>query len=116
LLSLRTAMLVAGGVIAGLSGGILVSYISTWSPAAWSYAETVVLFAAVIIGVSGNHIGAVLVSILVPVGFEEITRFIPTSNNLPPNLIPSLEWVAIGLLIVIFLWGGPQGILPGGRS
>ncbi len=32
LLSMRTAMLVTGGAIAGLSGGILVSYITTWSP------------------------------------------------------------------------------------
>ncbi|HVT66760.1 MAG TPA: branched-chain amino acid ABC transporter ATP-binding protein/permease [Trebonia sp.] len=112
LLSLRTAMLVVGGAIAGLSGGILVSYITTWSPAAWGYAETVVLFAAVIIGGAGNHRGAVLGAILVPVGFEEITRYIPASNNLPPNLIPSLQWVAIGLLIVIFLWLRPQGILP----
>jgi branched-chain amino acid transport system permease protein len=112
LLSLRTAMLVVGGAIAGLSGGILISYITTWSPAAWGYAETVVLFAAVIIGGAGNHRGAILGAVLVPVGFEEITRYIPTSNNLPPNLIPSLQWVAIGLLIVIFLWARPQGILP----
>ena len=112
LLSMRTAMLVTGGAIAGLSGGILVSYITTWSPAAWGYAETVVLFAAVIIGGAGNHLGAILGAILVPVGFEEVTRYIPTSNNLPPNLIPSLEWVAIGLLIVVFLWLRPQGILP----
>jgi branched-chain amino acid transport system permease protein len=112
LLSLRTVMLVTGGAIAGLSGGILVSYITTWSPAAWGYAETVVLFAAVIIGGAGNHLGAILGAVLVPVGFEEVTRYIPTSNNLPPNLIPSLEWVAIGLLIVIFLWVRPQGILP----
>ncbi len=112
LLSMRTAMLVTGGAIAGLSGGILVSYITTWSPAAWGYAETVVLFAAVIIGGTGNHLGAVLGAILVPVGFEEVTRYIPTSNSLPPNLIPSLEWVAIGLLIVTFLWVRPQGILP----
>jgi branched-chain amino acid transport system permease protein len=112
LLSLRTAMLVTGGAIAGLSGGILVSYITTWSPAAWGYAETVVLFAAVIIGGAGNHRGAIVGAILVPVGFEEITRYIPTSNNLPPNLIPSLQWVAIGLLIVVFLWFRPQGILP----
>ena len=112
LLSLRTAMLVTGGAIAGLSGGILISYITTWSPAAWGYAETVVLFAAVIIGGAGNHRGAILGAILVPVGFEEITRYIPTSNNLPPNLIPSLQWVAIGLLIVVFLWFRPQGILP----
>src|SRR5262249_50117540 len=112
LLSMRTAMLVTGGAIAGLSGGILVSYITAWSPAAWGYAETVVLFAAVIIGGAGNHVGAVLGAVLVPVGFEEVTRYIPTSNSLPPNLIPSLEWVAIGLLIVIFLWVRPQGILP----
>jgi branched-chain amino acid transport system permease protein len=112
LLSLRTGTLVLGGAIAGLSGGVLVSYISTWSPGAWGYAETVVLFAAVIIGGAGNHLGAVLGAVLVPVGFEEVTRFIPTSNNLPPNLIPSLEWVAIGLLIVIFLWVRPQGLLP----
>jgi ABC-type branched-subunit amino acid transport system ATPase component len=105
-------MLVTGGAIAGLSGGILVSYITTWSPAAWGYAETVVLFAAVIIGGAGNHRGAILGAILVPVGFEEVTRYIPTSNGLPPNLIPSLQWVAIGLLIVIFLWVRPQGILP----
>jgi branched-chain amino acid transport system ATP-binding protein/branched-chain amino acid transport system permease protein len=112
LLSMRTAMLVVGGAIAGLSGGILVSYITTWSPAAWGYAETVVLFAAVIIGGAGNHLGAILGAILVPVGFEEVTRYIPSSNSLPPNLIPSLEWVAIGLLILVFLWFRPQGILP----
>ena len=112
LLSLRTGMLVLGGAIAGLSGGVLVSYITTWSPAAWGYAETVVLFAAVIIGGAGNHLGAILGAILVPVGFEEATRYIPNSNSLPPNLIPSLQWVAIGLLIVLFLWFRPQGILP----
>jgi branched-chain amino acid transport system permease protein len=72
----------------------------------------VVLFAAVIIGGAGNHLGAILGAILVPVGFEEVTRYIPTSNNLPPNLVPSLEWVAIGLLIIGFLWFRPQGILP----
>ena len=112
LLSMRTAMLVAGGAIAGLSGGILVTYITTWSPAEWGYAETVVLFAAVIIGGAGNRLGAVLGAVLVPVGFEEVTRYIPTSNSLPPNLIPSLEWVAIGLLIIGFLWFRPQGVLP----
>jgi branched-chain amino acid transport system permease protein len=105
-------MLVLGGAIAGLSGGVLVSYITTWSPAAWGYAETVVLFAAVIIGGAGNHLGAILGAILVPVGFEEATRYIPNSNNLPPNLIPSLHWVAIGLLIVLFLWSGPRASCP----
>jgi branched-chain amino acid transport system permease protein len=113
LLSLRTGMLVLGGAIAGLSGGVLVSFISVWSPAAWTYAETIVLFAAVIIGGRGNHRGAVLGAVLVPVGFEEATRLITNANpSLPPNLLPSLQWVAIGGLIALFLWFRPQGILP----
>ena len=113
LLSLRTGMLVTGGAIAGLSGGILVTFISVWSPAAWTYAETIVLFAAVIIGGRGNHLGAVLGALIVPVGFEESTRLITNANpSLPPNLLPSLQWVAIGLLIAVFLWLRPQGVLP----
>jgi branched-chain amino acid transport system permease protein len=113
LLSLRTGVLVLGGAIAGLSGGVLVSFISVWSPAAWTYAETIVLFAAVIIGGRGNHLGAVLGAIIVPVGFEESTRLITNANpGLPPNLLPSVQWVAIGLLIALFLWLRPQGILP----
>jgi branched-chain amino acid transport system permease protein len=113
LLQLRTGVLVVGGAIAGLSGGVLVTFISVWSPAAWTYAETVVLFAAVIIGGRGNHLGALLGAIIVPVGFEESTRLITDSNpSLPPNLLPSLQWVAIGLLIALFLWFRPQGVLP----
>jgi branched-chain amino acid transport system permease protein len=113
LLVLRTGALVTGGAIAGLSGALLVSFIGVWSPAAWSYAETIVLFTAVIIGGAGNHAGAVLGAMLVPVGFEEITRFISNNNpSLPPNLLPSLQWVAIGLLIAIFLWLRPQGVIP----
>ncbi len=111
--SLRTGMLLLGGAIAGLSGGVLVSFISVWSPAAWTYAETIVLFAAVIIGGRGNHLGAVLGAVIVPVGFEESTRLISNANpSLPPNLLPSLQWVAIGLLIACFLWFRPQGVLP----
>ena len=108
--SLRTSMLVLGGAIAGLSGGVLVGFINLWDPQAWGYAETIVLFAAVIIGGLGNHSGAVLGAILVPLGFEEASRYIPSIG--PAGLIPALQWVAIGLLIVLFLWFRPQGILP----
>jgi branched-chain amino acid transport system permease protein len=110
LLSQRAAVLVLGGALAGLSGAILVGFINLWAPSAWGYAETIVLFAAVIIGGAGNHLGAVLGAILVPVGFEEATRYIPQFG--PPGLVDDLQWVAIGLLVVIFLWFRPQGILP----
>ncbi len=106
----RTSILILGGMIAGLSGAILVQFITLWAPGAWGYAETIVLFAAIIIGGAGNHKGAVLGAVLVPVGFEEITRYLPPVGN--PELVPALEWVSIGLLIVLFLWFRPDGILP----
>jgi branched-chain amino acid transport system permease protein len=109
--ALRTSSLVIGGAIAGLSGGVLVGFINLWDPQAWGYAETVVLFAAVIIGGLGNHRGAALGAILVPVTFEEATRYIPANAN-NPDLVPALQWVVIGLLIVLFLWFRPQGVLP----
>ncbi len=111
LTALRTSSLVIGGAIAGLSGGVLVGFINLWDPQAWGYAETVVLFAAVIIGGLGNHRGAMLGALLVPVAFEEATRYIPADAN-NPDLVPALQWVVIGLLIVVFLWFRPQGILP----
>ncbi|HET9104067.1 MAG TPA: ATP-binding cassette domain-containing protein [Solirubrobacteraceae bacterium] len=109
--SLRTSSLIIGGAIAGLSGGVLVGFINLWDPQAWGYAETVVLFAAVIIGGLGNHRGAMLGALLVPVAFEEATRYIPPVPG-NPNLIPALQWVVIGLLIMLFLWFRPEGILP----
>ena len=109
--SLRTSMLVLGGAIAGLSGGVLVGFINLWDPAAWGYAESIVLFAAVIIGGLGNHKGAMVGAVLVPVGFLEASRYLPETFG-RPGLVPALQWVAVGLVIVLFLWFRPQGILP----
>jgi branched-chain amino acid transport system permease protein len=108
---LKMTAFIVGGVIAGLSGAILVGFIQLWAPSVWLYPETIILFAAVIVGGRGNNIGAILGALLVPVGFEEVTRFIPTSIG-PPGLIPALQWVVIGLLIIGFLWFRPDGVRP----
>jgi branched-chain amino acid transport system permease protein len=110
LIALKLTMFVVGGAAAALSGAILVGFIGLWAPASWLYPETIVIFAAVIVGGRGNNLGAVLGALLVPVGFEEATRFLPQVG--PPGLIPAMQWVAIGLLIIGFLWFRPRGILP----
>src|SRR3989441_6471362 len=110
LVGLKMTMFVIGGAIAGWSGAILVGFIGVWSPATWLYPETIVLFAALIVGGRGNNLGAALGALLVPVGFEEATRFIPEFG--PPGFIPAMQWVAIGLLIIGFLWFRPRGLLP----
>jgi len=109
---LKMTIFIVGGIIGGLSGAVLVGYIAVWAPSEWLYPETIILFAAVIVGGRGNNIGAMLGALLVPVGFEEVTRLLGNLNIGPPNLIPALEWVAIGLLIIGFLWFRPEGVRP----
>jgi branched-chain amino acid transport system permease protein len=114
--NLKMTIFIVGGVIAGLSGAILVGFIQIWAPSVWLYPETIILFAAIIVGGRGNNIGAILGALLVPVGFEEVTRLLNANPNIanlgPPNLISALQWVAIGLLILGFLWFRPQGVRP----
>ena len=115
---LKMTIFIVGGIIAGLSGAILVGYIAVWAPSEWLYPETIILFAAVIVGGRGNNKGAILGALLVPVGFFEVTRLIPPTIAgwvPPPNLIPAAEWVSIGLLIIGFLWFRPQGVRPEAR-
>lgn len=116
---LKMTIFIVGGVIAGFSGAILVGFITLWAPSVWLYPETIILFAAVIVGGRGNNVGAILGALLVPVGFEEVTRFIPNQFTLGPlsvtpqvGLVPALQWVAIGLLIIAFLWFRPEGVRP----
>ncbi|MEO8745152.1 MAG: branched-chain amino acid ABC transporter permease [Candidatus Dormiibacterota bacterium] len=109
---LKMTIFIVGGMIAGLSGAILVGFIQVWAPSVWLYPETIILFAAVIVGGRGNNIGAILGALLVPVGFEEVTRLMERLNIGPPGFIPAFEWVAIGLLIMGFLWFRPDGVRP----
>jgi branched-chain amino acid transport system permease protein len=107
---MKMTIFILGGAIAGLSGAILIGFITTWAPSTWLYPETLILFAAVIVGGRGNNYGAVLGALLVPVGFAEATRYLPPFG--PPGLIPALEWVCIAGLILGFLWFRPRGVFP----
>ncbi len=107
---LRLLAFAVGGAMAGLSGGLLVEFIGTWAPSGWLYPETFVLLAVIIIGGTGNDLGAIIGVILVPIGFAEATRYIPAIGK--AGLVDALQWIAIGLLFLLFLWFRPQGIFP----
>jgi branched-chain amino acid transport system permease protein len=107
---LRMLAFVLGGVLAGISGAILVEFISAWSPGSWLYPETFVYFTAVIVGGSGNNLGAVVGALLVPVAFLEATRFLPPFGR--PGLVDALQWVVVGTLALLFLWFWPRGVIP----
>jgi branched-chain amino acid transport system permease protein len=109
-MALRMQAFMVGGAIAGVSGAVLVLFIGTWAPGAWLYPETFVLFTAIIVGGSGNNLGAALGALLVPIAFLEATRFLPQFGY--PGLIDALQWIAVGTLALLFLWFWPRGVIP----
>jgi ABC-type branched-subunit amino acid transport system permease subunit len=108
--ALRLLVFGVGGAIAGISGSVLVAFSQAWSPESWLYAETFVLFTALIVGGVGSNLGPIIGAVLVPVVLAEGSRYLPQFG--PPTLVPSLEWIAIGVVLLAFLWFWPRGILP----
>lgn len=107
---LRLMIFVVGGVIAGISGAVFVEFIQAWSPGSWLYPETFVFLAAILVGGAANNWGVMLGTLLVPVGFLEATRYLPPIFY--QGFIEAMQWVCVGLLILLFLWFRPNGIFP----
>jgi branched-chain amino acid transport system permease protein len=108
--ALRVIVFVLGGAIAGFSGALLVEFLGTWSPDAWNFVETFVVFVAVYIGGRGNNLGALIGAFLVPVVFGVMPTFLPQFGY--PGLTANLEWIVIALLWLITFYLRPAGILP----
>jgi len=107
---LRMEAFVLGGMIAGLSGGLLVEFLASWSPAAWGYAETFAVFTAIILGGVGNIWGVALGTLLVQVIFLQVPTFLPQVGY--TGLIDALQWVLIGVLWLACLAIRPRGLIP----
>jgi ABC-type branched-subunit amino acid transport system ATPase component/ABC-type branched-subunit amino acid transport system permease subunit len=107
---LRMQAFVLGGMIAALSGGLLVEFLASWSPAAWGYAETFAVFTSIILGGVGNNWGVVLGTLLVQVIFLQVPTFLPQVGY--TGLIDALQWVLIGILWLACLAIRPRGLLP----
>jgi ABC-type branched-subunit amino acid transport system permease subunit len=105
-----TAMLI-GAFYAGIGGGLIIEFSSSFNTSAWLPPETFLIFAALIIGGLRNNSGVAVGALIVPVLFTQLPRFLP---DIPghPGLILSLDGVAIGLLLIATLWFRPQGIVP----
>jgi branched-chain amino acid transport system ATP-binding protein/branched-chain amino acid transport system permease protein len=99
-----------GGALAAFSGAILVQFIGAWSPAAWGVGETFFIFAAVIVGGVGNNFGALIGAFLVLGVFLELPQYLPSIAV--STVQEAIQAAAIGVLILLFLWFRPKGVVP----
>jgi branched-chain amino acid transport system permease protein len=109
--SLKLKAYVLGAAIGGLSGSLLAAYLTAFNPSAWSPLETIILYSAVLVGGKGNIRGVVLGVVMIFMVIPEVTRFLPDVQG-HPNVVPSLRLITIGLLLVLFLFFRPQGLIP----
>jgi branched-chain amino acid transport system permease protein len=107
---LRMMAFAVGGGLAGLSGALLVGFISAWAPGSWVYAETFVYITAVIVGGFGSNLGVVIGVLLVPIVFGEATRFLPDVGQ--AGWIDAGQLIVYGVLTLVFLWFRPRGVFP----
>jgi branched-chain amino acid transport system permease protein len=103
------AFLVGGG-LGGLSGAVLVAFITAWAPASWGYAESFVYITAIVVGGFGNDLGILIGVLLVPVLFGELVRFLPSFGQ--ASWVQAAQLMVYGLLTLLFLWFRPQGLVP----
>jgi ABC-type branched-subunit amino acid transport system permease subunit len=106
----RLSAMAVGGALAGISGAVLVQFITVWQPNSWLFPETFVLFTALIVGGVGNRRGLLIGIIAVPILLLQAPGYLPEFGR--TGLIDSLEWVIVGLVTLVFLWFRPKGILP----
>jgi branched-chain amino acid transport system permease protein len=107
---LRMLAFAIGGGLAGLSGALLVGFISAWAPGSWVYAETFVYITAVIVGGFGSNLGVIIGVLLVPIVFGEATRFLPDVGQ--AGWIDAGQLIVYGFLTLVFLWFRPRGVFP----
>lgn len=111
----RWVVFVVGNGMAALAGAIVVLFVTGWSPPSWAFSETLNVYAAVIIGGAGSNLGTTVGTLLVSVGVVQGVLFLPQISALP-YLVPSLQWVAIGVALIAFIWLRPRGLVPERRQ
>lgn len=103
------AMIVAG-MVAGLAGAMFAHYITYISPENFRPIETFLMWAMIIVGGRGNHLGAILGAVVIQL-LNVSTRFIGGYVPIGSEFIGSLRMAIIGLLIILFVSFRPEGLL-----
>ena len=102
---------VLGAGIGGLGGALFAGYLSAFNPSAWSPVETIILYAAILVGGRGSTRGVVLGVAVMVMGLQEATRYLPEIAN-QPSFAPAFRLILTGIVLVLFIRFRPQGILP----
>mgnify|MGYP001049407695 CR=1 FL=1 len=107
---LKLQAMVVAGIVAGLAGALFAHYITYISPENFKPIETFLMWAMIIVGGRGNHLGAILGAVVIQL-FNVSTRFIGGYVPFGADFMAALRMVIIGTLIVVFTLYRPEGLI-----
>ena len=106
----RISIFMVGCFMAGVSGGLLAYYLTSWNPQGFLPIESFILMAALIIGGTGSNWGAIVGAFVIVELLTEISRYIPTFGS--EATVGAVRAILIGLMLILFLMFRPEGIVP----
>ena len=107
----RTATLVVAGAMAALAGFVFAHYVTFVGPDQLVAAETFLIWAMVIIGGSGNHLGAIVGAILMQFLFAFVP-FVKDALGAPAEYVAAMRLTLVGGGLLVFLMWRTQGLVP----
>lgn len=102
----RISAMALGGAIAGLGGVLFAHFIGFIDPTYFLPLETFLVWSMVILGGSGNHLGALAGALIIQIIYNA-TRFLGL-----PSEFAALRMVLIGVLIILVILYLPKGLMP----
>jgi branched-chain amino acid transport system permease protein len=105
-LPFKLAAFVFAATVAALAGSLFASYISFIDPSAFTFNESILILAIIILGGLANLRGSVIGAILL-VLLPEALRFV----GLPNDIAAQMRQVIYGVILIILMLYRPQGLL-----
>ncbi|WP_269932984.1 branched-chain amino acid ABC transporter permease [Aminobacter sp. HY435] len=109
--ALKTQTLMVAAVLAAASGFVFAHYITFVGPDQLVSSETFLIWAMVIIGGSGNHLGAIVGAILMQFLFAFVP-FVKDALGLPSEYVAAMRLTLVGGGLLAFLMWRTQGLIP----
>jgi branched-chain amino acid transport system permease protein len=111
IVSVKTRIMAVSAAMAAVAGSLFAHYLSFIGPDQLLPVETFLVWAMIVVGGMGNHVGVLIGAVVVNIVFVG-SRFMAEFVNLPPQNAASLRVLVIGAVLLAFLLFRTEGLVP----
>jgi branched-chain amino acid transport system permease protein len=111
IVKVKVRVMMVGAAIAAVGGALLTTYISFIGPNQLRPVDTFLVWAIIVVGGLGNHVGVILGAVLINLIYVG-SRFANDYIQLEANTAASLRLLLVGLTLMGFLLFRTNGLIP----